>query len=257
MLQAGGRGSLLTPQDERPAVETGPLLPGDTGAAKAKGFIKTRSAKQIDTETDNARQAQADEARVAHDTARDDETNRHNRAMENKPVSEQGWTIQQGTVNGKPGWVRINSHTGQIVPVSAGEITPKPSAQEAQETRTKAEAVDTLSQLDKAIDDASSMLGPGAGRISNLEQMAGSADPRIQALGVKMKAAKMRVDHAITGSVRAGASPVLLQQWDNILANKVDPAGLKAAVQAMREILGGGNAPAAGGSKIKSITEIR
>lgn len=122
------------------------------------------------------------------------------------------------------------------------------AAQTATETRTKSEALDTLAQLDQAIENAKSMIGPGEGRISNLEQMAGNADPRIQALGVKMKAAKMRVDHAITGSVRAGASPVLLQQWDNILANKITPEGLKGGVQAMREIIGGGS----GGGTIRA-----
>ena len=54
ILQSGGRGSLLQPVDERPKVTTGPLLPGDTGATLPKGFIKTASAKQIDTKTDKA-----------------------------------------------------------------------------------------------------------------------------------------------------------------------------------------------------------
>lgn len=154
----------------------------------------------------------------------------------------------------------LNRGTGVATPVkdaSGKDVGVRPSAQETEHTRTNKDALDTLSQLDQAIENAKDLIGPGQGRISSLEQMAGSADPRIQALNVKMKAAKMRVDHAITGSVRAGASPTLLAQWDNILANKVDPAGLKSGVQAMREILGGGAGAPSGGSGIKSITEIK
>lgn len=139
----------------------------------------------------------------------------------------------------------------RVVPKSEalGQSYAKPeSAQAAEHTRTNKETLDTLNQLDQAIDGAKDLIGPGMGRVSNLEQMAGSADPRIQALGVKMKAAKMRVDHALTGSVRAGASPSMLAQWDNILANKVTSEGLKAGVQAMREILNGGSATSASGA---------
>lgn len=142
----------------------------------------------------------------------------------------------------------LNTGTARPIPgVGANRAAPGAAAN-AQHDRTNKETLDTLSQLDQAIDNAKDLIGPGQGRISNLEQMAGSADPRIQALGVKMKAAKMRVDHAVTGSVRAGASPMMMAQWDNILANKVTPEGLKAGVQAMREIIGGGAATAPSGS---------
>jgi hypothetical protein len=56
-LQAVGA---LQPQDERPAVDTGPLLPGDTGAAKLRGFLKLATAKQ---------QADADERQRKIDEA--------------------------------------------------------------------------------------------------------------------------------------------------------------------------------------------
>lgn len=127
------------------------------------------------------------------------------------------------------------------------------AAAAATEAKTKTETLATLAQLDQAIEAAKDKIGPGSGRVSNVEQMIGNADPQIQALGVKMKAAKMQFDHAITGSVRAGASPLLIQQWDNILANKVTPDGLKAGVQAMRELISGGTAET-GGVKILSIT---
>lgn len=233
-----------------PQGPTGPMAGTINNAPSPAGrlVLKLPSAKQADIATDNDRQARA----VAEQAARDTEIVRHNKAVEAKPSPVSTVTIQTVDGQGNP--------ITRVVPKSEAigkDYAAKPSAQDIQHSRTTKETLDTLAQLDQAIDAAKDLIGPGSGRISNLEQMAGSADPRIQALGVKMKAAKMRVDHAITGSVRAGASPVMMQQWDNILANKVTPEGLKAGVQAMRELLGGGSAPASGGSGIKSITEIK
>lgn len=112
----------------------------------------------------------------------------------------------------------------------------------------KKNALNSLGQLDQAIEDAKDLIGPGAGRVSSLEQMVGNADPRIAALGTKMLLAKMQVDAGI-GGARAAASPQLLARWDNLLANKVTPEGLKAAVQAMREIIGAGVAPSGAGNR--------
>lgn len=269
-MQTGGYGSLLTPQDATQPMGpdfVGPMPNGETPqqaqVGRPQGFLKVRSAKQADTETDNQRQAAKDAAgaqeraaELIRQQARDAETGRHNRAEENKPGAAGHFTLQP-EIDPKTGAptgrffgydTKTNSfHIVAGVTPAATKAAPG-AAQTATETRTKSEALDTLAQLDQAIENAKSMIGPGEGRISNLEQMAGNADPRIQALGVKMKAAKMRVDHAITGSVRAGASPVLLQQWDNILANKITPEGLKGGVQAMREIIGGGS----GGGTIRA-----
>lgn len=143
-------------------------------------------------------------------------------------------------------YLGYNTKTNRWEPVQGeGPASTKAgpgAAAAATEDRAKTDALDTLGQLDQAIDAAKDLIGPGAGRVSSIEQMVGSADPKIQALGVKMKAAKMRADHAITGSVRAGASPTLIKQWDNILANNITPEGLKAGVQALREIIGGSKA---------------
>lgn len=119
------------------------------------------------------------------------------------------------------------------------------AAQAAAQEASKHEALGSLDQLDQAIESARDLIGPGAGRVSSIQQMIGSQDPRINALGTKMLMTKMQVDHAAAGSVRAGASPQILSRWDNILGNKVTPEALKASVQAMREILGGGGAAAA------------
>lgn len=53
-LRAVGAGS---DQAERPRVDEGPLMPGDTGAAKPKGFLKVASANQANVLADNERAA--------------------------------------------------------------------------------------------------------------------------------------------------------------------------------------------------------
>lgn len=117
------------------------------------------------------------------------------------------------------------------------------------------DAIDTLGQLDQAIELAKDKIGPGAGRVSSLEQIIGNADPTVQALGTKLLLAKMKVDAGI-GGARAAASPALLARWDNLLAQKVTPEGLHSAVQAMREVLGGMNTSTSG-VKVLSITPIK
>lgn len=96
MLRTGGRGGLLQEQQERPEVAEGPLMPGDTGAAKARGFIKTSSARQqmdealrADRLADNERAMAAAQASSEHQGKVDAETARHNRAMESKPSGNQ------------------------------------------------------------------------------------------------------------------------------------------------------------------------
>lgn len=54
-MQKAGLQSLLKPQEDRPAVDVGPLQPGDTGEARLKGFVKQPSFNQVDKLADNAR----------------------------------------------------------------------------------------------------------------------------------------------------------------------------------------------------------
>lgn len=245
-LQTGGRGSLLQPQDARPAIETGPLLPGDTGAAKQQGFIKTASQKQIDTNADNERQAASAKALADREAATTTETNRHNRAMEGRQGPGATVVVQTVDEHGNP--------VTRIVPKTANTEFQRPASnQERQASASKHEALGSLQQLDQAIEEAKDLIGPGAGRISSIQQMVGNPNPKIAALGTKMLLAKMQVDHAATGTVRAGASPQILARWDNILGNNQDAASLKASVQAMREILGGGSGPAMGGGTVSMI----
>jgi hypothetical protein len=75
VLRTGGYGALLKAEPGRPAVPEGPLMPGDSGDARPRGFIKTASAGQQNIDADNARQG-----------ARDAEILRHDKAMESKPT---------------------------------------------------------------------------------------------------------------------------------------------------------------------------
>lgn len=235
-----------------PGQDAPPPMPGtrvDSPMARAQ-FTRIPTAQE--------QQHQADQAQKQTDTERNMADREFRTGVQsdlatfrmNQPAKEPTNSFQlQPEIDPATGkqtgrFLGYNTKTNTWAPVQGqGPASTKAAPGAAQlnvEEHFKTEAIDTLKQLDTAIDNAKDLIGPGEGRISNIEQMAGNADPKIQALGVKMKAAKMRVDHAITGSVRAGASPVLLQQWDNILANKITPEGLKAGVQAMREIIGGG-----------------
>lgn len=123
--------------------------------------------------------------------------------------------------------------------------------QEAQQAKFAKDAIDSLNQTDKALDNVKALVGPFEGRGETVEQMIGNADPRIQAFGTKLLLTKFRVDHAATGTARAGASPAIMARWDNLLNNKVSYEGMKAALQAAREILG----PDAGENKPKLSAE--
>lgn len=119
------------------------------------------------------------------------------------------------------------------------------AAQEAQQTKFTKDAIDSLGQTEKALDSVKDLVGPFEGRGETVEQMIGNADPKIQAFGTKLLLTKFRVDHAATGTARAGASPAIMAKWDNLLNNKVSYEGMKAALQAAREILGSDSASGA------------
>lgn len=170
--------------------------------------------------------------------------------------------IQTGNFSG------YNTKANRFEPI--GGPTPKatkaaPGAgQASQHEQAKKDALGSLDQLDQAIDAAAPFVGPGAGRVSKLEQLVGNPNPAISALGTKLLLTKMQVDHAAAGTVRAGASPQILSRWDNLLSQHLDPQNLKASVQAMREILGGGASggglPKVGdtfnGGKVLSIEKV-
>ena len=226
--------------------QSGQILTAPRGVAGTSAFDVLLNARLEKFRAENRREPTPKEKEQLVAKTIDD-------AKDRQPPQDHFGFMQTFNGDGTPGPVmRTNSRAGTMTPMTVpggGSLKPPPAAV-LTEDRAKKGALNTLDQLDQAIDAAADKLGPGRGRFSNFEQMIGSADPTIQALGVKMKAAKMQVDHAVTGSVRAGASPMLIKQWDNILANNITPEGLHAGVKAMREILTGG---AASGSRFTII----
>jgi hypothetical protein len=90
-MQQGGRGSLLsqTPEVKPMGPEfqgpmQGGVTPQQAQVGRPGGFLKTRSAKQIDTETDNTRQAEA----ITRQREADTERERHDKAMEGAALAK-------------------------------------------------------------------------------------------------------------------------------------------------------------------------
>jgi hypothetical protein len=153
MMQSGGQASLLKMQAGRPTVDTGPLEPGDTGDARQPGLLKMRSFGQANTEA--GRKVQADE--LARQNARDAETVKHDRAMENKP----------------PAVALVNTETGfqtkadVAKKLAAGETVGGPEAAQTKNRRDLAEAVGShFDDVNNLLDEAESkgLLGPLKGR---------------------------------------------------------------------------------------------
>lgn len=238
--ELGGAGTLPGPE---PPMKQGTLqkIPQ---AAQAPGFMKRATMKQSDTATDNARQA----AQLKQTGETQDWKNSIAQQLADLKAGQPGHQdhvtpVPQYDADGRPiGTFAFNTTNGTMTAVNApgggAAITrPAPGAgQIATQDHHKELARGTLDRLDHDIDAAASQIGPGAGRIADFEQWAGSGNPALQTLGTRMLLAKMQVDAGI-GGMRAAASPQLLSRWDSLLANKVTPAGLHAAVQVMRELV--------------------
>lgn len=151
------------------------------------------------------------------------------------PPQVQTVTVQTVDPSGQP----VERVMTKADALKQGTFAAKPTAQMQTHEMAKSEAQDTLNQLDQAVENAKDFIGPGEGRVSTFEQMVGNSDPRVQELGAKMLAAKVKVGAALTPSVRSSMTPAMLAQWDNLLANKVSPEGLKGTIKAFREIIGG------------------
>jgi hypothetical protein len=168
-----------TDADERPAVDAGPLLPGDTGAALPKRFIKTASAKQINERTDNERQAKSEADRVAREMATTTETNRHNRAMENKPQAASTVTIQTVDNEGNP--------VTRVVPKSEAigkDYKKGPSATTANRLDSAKAVQQTGDDIIRQLSDPAviAAVGPVMGRASKLSDLIGDPPPEFSEL---------------------------------------------------------------------------
>lgn len=142
----------------------------------------------------------------------------------------------------------LNTQTGEWKPIPGGGSfhAPPGAAAATKESAETAKARNVIKQVNDSLDTVKNLVGPAAGRGETVEQWLGTADPKIQAFGTKLLLAKMIIDKAVTGSARSGASAPLLARWDNFLGNKVSYEGMKSALQAADEIIGGGSTTPAG-----------
>jgi hypothetical protein len=162
MLRMGGRGSLLQEQQERPQVDEGPLLPGDTGAPKQQGFLKMASEKQQDTQIDNDRAAAAED-RAARNLERqetaDTETARYHERMLNKPSAadaKKQWVMRGG----------VPVETDQTQPGDTPYRAPQSISENAQDRQRKARtqaAKGFLDRLNTLREKINTKMGPAAG----------------------------------------------------------------------------------------------
>lgn len=217
MLKTGGRGSLLQSQDERPKVDVGPLLPGDTGAERQQGFLKTASAKQQDTEADNARQAGI----AAEGKARDAETSRHNKAMENRP----GALITVNTVDDK------GQPVTKVVPKTSGATFAKGPSAVTQNRLDSAQAVkqtgeDIISQLSDPKFQA--VVGPALGRASTLRDFIGNPPPEYAQLAGQIESYAL-ANMGVHGMRSAQGA----QQISHLLDQHHTPESLVAAIKGL------------------------
>lgn len=224
----------------RPAVDEGPLLPGDNGAAQEPAFIKAASFRQVNTQADNERQTKAEQDRRAHELKMEEIASGKAAAAANKPPSEAGWSVQQGQVNGAPGWVRINSHTGEIKPIAAGELAPKPTSQETNRKSMAQSVQSRMDELQGQIDEADHMglLGPAAGRVSEFlsGKVGSTGDPvKDDLLGqLRMNLSAARSGFASLhgrGGANSGIAKELESRMDQ---GHMSRAELSGALKAMR-----------------------
>lgn len=233
----------------------GRLVSQTSSPGNPEQFRKLPSAAQQNTAADNAR---ADAALPLEGVGPNNILTPRAKAIGQPGFQRPIAAPQPVVIQTDAGPQLVNRGAGTASPITqegTGEVVKAaPSAGVAVKDADKKHAIDTLNQVDVAIDNAKDLIGPGAGRVSTLEQMIGNADPRVNALGTKLLLAKMQVDAGI-GGARAAASPQLLARWDGLLSQKVTPEGLKASIQAMREILGGSAPPQASTPPAKASAE--
>lgn len=237
MMQAGGYGSLLKPQDATLPMGrdfVGPMPNGETPeqaqVGRPKGLLKVRSAKQIDTETDNQRQAAKDSAAVTEKAAeltrqqaRDAETGRHNRAQENKPVATPTVVVQTVDDKGNP--------ITKVVPKTAGSEFKKAPGAVTQNRLDSAKAVQQTGEdiIGKVSDpNIAAMLGPAMGRANSLREFIGNPPPELSGLAGQIESYAL-ANMGVHGMRSAQGA----EHIKSLLERKHTPASLIEAVRGL------------------------
>lgn len=277
MMQGGGRGSLLRGNMTLPSTQTsgGMTMPDDSGASirgslrsmsspeALRSYTKLPSEKQAE-HADTA-DAKVEAARVAAENRTNDNDQKAQDRLAQIQAAKAGrqpaqhysepkdvWNPKTGQF--EPAATTFNTSTGAYEPVkgvapSGAHKAAPGAAQEAAWTSKRTDAVNKLSIVDKSIDAARDLIGPGQGRVATFEQMLGNPDPRISDLKTKLLSIKDQVAGALTMSNRQ-PSPVVLKRFDELLGTQLTPESLHAATNALREMLGPNDASAvAAGAK--------
>lgn len=213
------RVGVLDESKARPAVDVGPLLPGDTGAARAG--VKLPTAKQQDTAADNARQADA----IARQREADAGRQRHELAMEKAAANRPAATITVQTVdeNGSP--------VTKVVPKTAGASYPKGPSAVTQNRLDSALAVkqtgeDMIAQLnDPAFRN---VVGPAMGRAGTLRDFIGNPPPEFAQLAGQIESYAL-ANMGVHGMRSAQGA----QQIAKLLDQHHTPESLIAAIQGL------------------------
>lgn len=221
ILQTGGRGSLLTAQPERPAVDVGPLLPGDTGAARPAGYLKTSSQKQIEQAAADKDKQDALGRAAAHET----EIERHDRAMENKPQSAATVTIQTVDENGNP--------VTKVLPKSeaVGQTFAKgPNATVANRLASAKAVVQTGNDVIQKLKDPqfAQMVGPALGRYNTVRDFLGNPPPEFAGLAGQIESYAL-ASMGVHGMRSAQGAEAIKK----ILDARHTPESLAAAIQGL------------------------
>jgi len=288
MLQTGGRGALLTHQDPNLASTSytgASTLPGGPApikgtlrvasqAAKPEHYVKSASAKQLDTDADNKRQTDALKQ------AGENQDWKNSIAQEladlkagqaPKTPDPQPQIFYDG--NGKPHAIQFSGGQSREIPLPSGgpdlagktsPITTQMRTQANSASRVGSHVEDVQGLIDEA--DKRGLLGPALGRWSDF--LAGSVgstgnpDDDFLLGELRMGLSNLKSGFAMVhGGARGGGSPGMAARWDKILnSGKMDKHELTGALTEMKKWLDSyaSQAPTSGGgTKIKSITEIK
>lgn len=167
--------------------------------------------------------------------------------------------LQQVSGAAVPSLVDPRNPNAPAIPIKGVDV--KQSAAVQAQSANKKTGIEAVDRLNGDIDKASAMglLGPASGRYYNALAKVGTTKglpgggPEVDSLIGRIKGdillTKMHTDAGI-GGTRAAASPMLLQQWED-LAMKSSPEIIKGYLSGIREDMSSGSAPAAAGTDSK------
>jgi hypothetical protein len=134
----------------------------------------------------------------------------------------------------------FDPETGKTVQPPSGGASTKPGGDRANTDRQKRgdlanNAIDNLNSMEEIINRRPDLIGPGAGRFTSVQQMMGSNDPDISALGMAAHNAALASNgaHGLrSAQAIEGTEAALLNHF------KSGPEGIKGGIRQLRSSLG-------------------